>query len=382
MRGKEGDSLKTTLSKYCERTGSDTLLREWDAERNDGKTPDTVTYGSHYKARWRCDRGHRWEAAVYARTAGSGCPICAGKHIQSGGNDLATRFPDLAAEWHPTKNAMLPPPSKLSPGSHRPAWWRCEKGHEWVAVIKSRTEGCGCPICANREVLAGYNDLATTHPQLASEWDTEKNGGLTPSGVLPGSSRRVWWRCAQGHSWRATVNSRANDACGCPMCAGKRTVSGENDLASGFPLIAEEWDAEKNGALTPADVTAQSNRRVWWRCWLGHSYAAAVSDRVKRGSGCPYCAGHRVLPGFNDLATKNPLLAAEWESELNGALTPETVTTGSRKKVWWQCRFGHVWRAAVFSRARDGCGCPVCAGRARKRTDSVYLDRVETRAAL
>ena len=188
--------MRQTLCDWCAQTGDDTLLRQWDAEKNSELTPETVTHGSHYKAHWRCERGHRWEAAVYARVAGAGCPYCAGKKIQSGGNDLASLYPNLAQEWHQEKNKTLPPPSELSPWSHRPAWWRCAKGHEWVSVIKSRAEGCGCPVCANREVLAGYNDLATTHPRLAKEWDGEKNGGLMPAKVLPGSKRRVWWICA------------------------------------------------------------------------------------------------------------------------------------------------------------------------------------------
>ena len=81
-----------------------------------------------------------------------------------------------------------------------------------------------------------------------------------------------------------------------------------------------------------------------------------------RGSGCPYCAGRKVLPGFNDLATLEPEVARQWHPALNGTLTPQMVTTGSRRKVWWECDQGHVWKAAIYSRTGPKkCGCPVCA---------------------
>lgn len=85
------------------------------------------------------------------------------------------------------------------------------------------------------------------------------------------------------------------------------------------------------------------------------------------GTGCPYCTNKKVLAGFNDLATVEPRIAAEWHPTLNGSLTPEMVTAGSRKKVWWECPLGHVWKAAIYSRTgKKKCGCPVCAGKARK----------------
>lgn len=144
-------------------------------------------------------------------------------------------------------------------------------------------------------------------------------------------------------------------------------VAGENDLASQFPAIAAQWHPSKNETLTPQQVTPSSNRKVWWRCEKGHDYQAAVGARTIRGNGCPYCAGRKVLPGFNDLATLAPDVARQWHSTLNGTLTPQMVTTGSRRKVWWECDQGHVWKAAIYSRTGPKkCGCPVCAGKISK----------------
>ena len=104
----------------------------------------------------------------------------------------------------------------------------------------------GCPVCANRMVLAGVNDLATINPELARQWHPTKNGDLTPRDVLAGSRRKVWWICDQGHEWQADVSSR-NHGTGCPVCAGKKVISGENDFAQPVsrarPSVApdEKW---------------------------------------------------------------------------------------------------------------------------------------------
>ena len=150
------------------------------------------------------------------------------------------------------------------------------------------------------------------------------------------------------------------------MCAGRVVIPGENDLASQFPEIAAQWDRERNDELTAETVSPYSSRKVWWRCRLGHSWQAAVSARTCRGSGCPYCAGRLVLAGFNDLASLEPKVARQWHPTLNGGLTPEQVTAGSRRSVWWQCPEGHVWKARVHSRTgKQRYGCPVCAGRVK-----------------
>ncbi len=353
--------MRESLLDFCLRTQREELLREWDNERNAPLTPATVSHGSKKRVWWCCANGHRWQAAVHTRTgSGTGCPYCSGRYAIAGENDLATVHPALAKEWHPEKNGDLTP-SQVLPGSHRLVWWRCAKGHAWRAQIKSRVNGTGCPICANKQLKKGDNDLASRHPHLAKEWHPTKNGALTPSDVVPGTRRRVWWQCAKGHAWQASVASRVNGS-GCPVCAGKVVVAGDNDLASQYPHLAREWHPVKNGSLTPEQVAPASNRKVWWRCPQGHDYQAVVASRTQRGNGCPYCSGRKVLAGFNDLATKYPEVAKEWHPTLNSSLTPQDVTPGSRKRVWWQCSQGHTWKAIIYSRTgSQRCGCPVCS---------------------
>lgn len=357
--------MRQSLSEYCKAYGKESLLSEWDRERNKPLLPDDVSHGSKKKIWWLCEKGHSWKAAVYTRTKGSGCPYCKGRHTLPGRNDLASRCPGLMAQWHPEKNAPLTP-QQIAVNSHRSVWWRCEQGHEWRATVKSRTKGAACPVCANRKVFPGVNDLATTCPELAAEWDTEKNLPLKADELTRGTRRKVWWRCKKGHQWQASVASRVSGT-GCPVCAGKIIIAGENDLVSMFPNIAWQWHPDRNGSLKPENCAPSSNRKVWWRCPLGHDYQAAVSARTVHSSGCPYCVGRKVLPGFNDLATLEPELAASWHPTLNGELTPDAVTAGSSRKVWWVCSQGHVWKAVINSRTGEKrCGCPVCAGRVKK----------------
>ena len=200
--------------------------------------------------------------------------------------------------------------------------------------------------------------------ELIDQWDAKKNDELSPHAVSYGSAFKVWWKCEKGHSYHSPIRSRTVYKTGCPVCTGNKVVPGENDFASKFPQIAAQWHPSKNGDMTPEMVTAFSNRTVWWLCPNGHEYPATIAHRTQAMSACPYCAGRKVLAGFNDLATKDPPLAAQWHPTLNGDLTPDMVTVGSRKKVWWQCSKGHVWQAIIHSRACGAKrGCPACAGR-------------------
>ena len=339
---------------------------QWHISKNGDLTPDHVSYGSHKRIWWRCGKGHEWQSAPYARAEKrSGCPYCAGK-IVAHGQDLQTLYPDIAAQWHPQKNGKAQPNQYL-PGSHTSAWWRCSQGHEWKALIKSRVVGNSCPYCSGRAVLPGENDLQTAAPLLAKQWHPTKNGDLQPSQITPGSARKVWWRCESGHEWQAEVYSRTAGR-GCPVCSGRVIVPGENDLESNAPELAKQWCREKNGTLTPDRVSIYSNKRVWWQCPLGHQWKAVISSRTFSNNGCPYCGNRKLLTGFNDLQTVEPLVAAQWHPTKNEPLEPAMVMSGSAKRVWWQCTDGHEWKAVIYSRTgAQKCGCPVCAGNTRRQ---------------
>jgi hypothetical protein len=121
------------------------LIMEWHPTKNGNLHPRDVTPGSGKKVWWLCEQGHEWQAAIYSRSRGSGCPIC---HKASPNNNGPQRVSatTLNMEWHPTKNGYLRLEDANS-GLHQKVWWICKQGHEWQATVKSRMKGSGCPRC-------------------------------------------------------------------------------------------------------------------------------------------------------------------------------------------------------------------------------------------
>lgn len=337
------------------------IAAEWDYDKNESLRPEQFSIGADRKIWWKCKCGHSWNALIYSRK-NHGCPACAGNILVAGVNDLLTVNPTVAAEWDNAKNNPLRPDS-VAANDGRKAWWLCGKGHSWEAVISSRNSGKGCPYCNHKYVLAGFNDLATITPSLLEEWDYEQNAPLRPEDVMNSSHRYVWWKCNRGHSWQSTVANRSYGF-GCPYCAGKRPIVGETDLKTRYPDVCKEWDNEKNGQVTPDKIACHSHKRYWWICPKGHSYQASSTSRIRsfnegNGNGCPYCAGKRPIIGETDFRTIHPELMSEWDFEKNGNRRPEDFTAGSHKKVWWKCKEGHSWKTAIYNR-HIGNGCHVC----------------------
>ena len=336
------------------------LMSKYNFEKNKDFDLNKLTCGSHKKIWWRGKCGHEWDELISNMAKGRGCPYCSNHRVLAGFNDLATTHPEIANEWDYEKNGNLKP-IDITFGSHKDVWWKCKEGHSYLIDVSRRTrkKDCGCPVCSKRAVLSDYNDLATTDPELAKEWNHEKNGDLNPTDVIASSSKKVWWKCKKGHEWEAIVSSR-NSGNGCPFCSGKKVLVGYNDLATTHPEIANEWNYKKNGDLEPTDVSFGSNKKVFWRCKEGHEWLSTVNNRTNGNRGCPYCANKKVWVGYNDLATKNPELAKEWNHEKNGDLNPTDVASNSNKKVWWKCNKGHEWKTSINNR-NNGSGCPYCA---------------------
>lgn len=199
-----------TLAEYPE------LLKQWDFSKN-SDNPKNISHRGGGKYWWKCPIAddHEWEAVVANRTNGSGCPCCRGLKVVLS-NCLATRFPELSKEWHPSKNGKITT-YNVTAGSKKLVWWICDKGHEWKANICARGRGNGCPYCANKKACI-ENCLATRYPNLTSQWHPHKNGSLTVYDILPGSQKKYWWLCGKGHEWQAKPNDRTNAQSECPYC--------------------------------------------------------------------------------------------------------------------------------------------------------------------
>lgn len=473
------------------------LIGEWNWDKNFDFDPGKLSIGSNKKVWWKCNKGHEWQAIISNRYKGRGCPICGNRQVLVGYNDLATICPTVAVEWHPDKNKPLAPSSVVFSSSKK-VWWLCSFGHEWQAKIIDRIKenGTGCPYCSGRRAIPGVNDLVTLRPDMLEEWNYTRNTNISPSDISPGSGLSVWWVCKKGHEWKASINNRTKEkATGCPKCrqqyhtsfpekaiafylkrvfpdtlenyhpdtfrgkeldifipsksiaveydgayahknierdiekdrlcvgAGIQLIhireyecpdisdspaiyyrlskdkwtslddairfifkalsaepsfqidnqadqaeiydfmdiqEQEDSLATRNPELANEWHPVKNGVLRPDHVAAHSNVTVWWQCKKGHEWKAQINSRA-RGNGCPYCSGKIAILGMTDLQTTHPDLVADWDYEKNGALMPQDVTAGSERKVWWKGACGHTWQQMICTRTSGG-GCPICAG--------------------
>ena len=273
---------------------------------------------------------------------------------------------DLLRSWDYDKNSIIGlSPETLKSKSNKKAWWKCPKGHSWQREIYRQSEKRTCPYCCNKQVLVGYNDLCTLFPDIAKEWDSEKNLGKDICTYVKGSSQRIWWICSKcHHSWITSIRARTLRGSGCPQCAKKQRVKTKNETflhkrgCLNIPLLLKEWHP-KNPA-PPENFTRASNEMVWWQCSkCQYEWQAKISNRSILGRGCPCCANKAVVPGKNDLATTHPELSKEWHPTKNGTLRPNQVLAGSAAKVWWLCPKGHEYRASLLHRGH-GTGCPEC----------------------
>ncbi|MEH6585693.1 MAG: zinc-ribbon domain-containing protein [Halioglobus sp.] len=236
---------------------------------------------------------------------------------------LKYTHPDLYKQLDELANAAIDI-SKLTKGSNKKVWWRCPRDHVWLASVKNRAAGTGCPYCSGRRVNE-ENCLAAMCPEIASSWHPVKNRPLTPKLVTSGSNRKVWWACEDGHEWEATVHSRRRGQ-GCPTCSraeiGTRLVSAilekRGSLMDAFPDIANEWHHELNGSLQASDVTPSSGKKVWWLCPKGHSWQAVIRDR--QVAGCPHCkpkTSKREIGILLEL--EKYFYPIEWRKKIDGA---------------------------------------------------------------
>ncbi|MDC1063877.1 zinc-ribbon domain-containing protein [Flavobacteriales bacterium] len=266
------------------------LVEEWHPNLNIGLSPFKYGSGSNKKIWWKCPKGddHEWITSVSNRNSGRDCIYCQNRKV-SITNSLATINPELAQQWHSTKNGKLTPNDVVA-GSHKKVWWKCPKGndHEWVTSVNHRLNGTGCSVCKGKKVVKS-NCLATTHPEIAEQWHPTKNGELTPNDVVSGFAKRVWWKCDKGddHEWIASPNTRKES--GCPICVGQKVVL-SNCLATTHPKIAKQWHPTKNGDLTATKIVAGSQKKVWWKCDKGEDHEWRIKSASRLfGSGCPFC---------------------------------------------------------------------------------------------
>lgn len=340
------------------------LLKEWSPKNT--VTLDMVSQGSVKALLWECEVAHHeWTAKVYNRTgSGMGCPFCSGRYPVVGETDLATTDPEIAAEL------VSVSPTTVKAGSQKTQTWKCPaEGHLWVISPYNRTKlGQNCYYCSGKRVLAGFNDLATTNPELAAEMDDPK---YQATEVTAGSSARVSWKCNKNHKWEASIRDRVKKNTGCPFCNGRLPIPGETDKATLYPELAKEWSS-KNPIAFKDIGRGYTDKIFWWECLHGHpAWQASLQNRIRVHSGCPFCSNRKIILGVNDLATTHPHLVLEWADT---TILPTEVTAGSGKKVLWRCKDGHEWVTWVYARTgKNPSGCPTCSGSKGEREIADWL---------
>jgi hypothetical protein len=421
---------KKVCKDNCLQTLNPELSKQWHSSKNGNLTPINVTVNSGKKVWWQCERKHEWKANINDRTRGRGCPICDKEnktsfpeqaiyfYLKKFFNDTLNRkkfsnkweidifIPSLnfgieydGIYYHKNRRIQDSIKEKNLRGEGICLLRVIEKDNTKNCYLKNNVIYCNKNPTENQlnEVIKTCLDYIykkinrkyyiidinvkrdrakiyslfiksekeksffAIYPELSKQWHRSKNLEIEPDMVKAGSKRKIWWQCEKGHEWEATVINRVHGR-GCPYCSGQN-VCNDNCLQTLNPILAKQWHSYKNGDLFPKKVTANSGKKVWWQCKKGHEWKATIASR-NTGYGCPFCSG-RYTSIDNCLQVLNPKLAKQWHPNKNIDLTPNNVTTGSDKKVWWQCEKGHEWKASVKNRTK-GRGCPFCAGKLNK----------------
>ena len=337
------------------------LAKEFDEDKN-GVSTKEVYYRSTKKYYWKCDKGHSYLKAPYYRVEEKqNCPYCSKNYLIE---DFPKSIDYIDNNYHSKEEI-----ENFYSHSTKKIHFHCRKGHKWEEKIanfskRSSIRGEHCPYCSNIWLLKGFNDIKTLYPQLYKEIKNKDKDN-----ILPTSKRKITWVCPQGHEFNSSINYRVRNNSGCPYCTGVKVLSGFNDLKTLRPDLMKYWDYQKN-ELDPTKVSRGTTKKAWWKCDKGHSHLMPISKKTIRGSGCPYCSGRRILPGYNDIATTYPEILKEWNYDKN-TITPQEIMKSSGKKVWWICEKGHEWKISPNQRTyssnslkhgyKKGTNCPYCA---------------------
>jgi len=392
------------------------IAYEWNYRKNAGWGPEHLSRASGVRCWWICSFCEReYKAQINNRTSTvrSACPFCASKRICSD-NSLVDLAPEVASEWHPTKNGRRKV-TDIMRASSKKVWWLCKScNHSWQCTPADRTVAeSGCPACYEAKmqyarehpkaylqkpvILGGREEISRawyekpssqefvslmeTNVAVAKQWHPTKNGKWSAWDFAKGSDAIAWWKCKKGpdHEWQAPISSRTGRKSNCPFCSGRR-VSITNNLKSRFPKIAKDWHPKLNGKVGPEDVTYGSAKKYWWRCQKSndHVWKASASQRTGANRGCPYCTRHRVSDS-NSLQSQFPYIAAQLHPTKNKGMTGKDLAAASSQKVWWICFKGpdHEWQATPANRTGRGSNCPSCAGKKPSVTNSLASLRPE-----
>lgn len=327
------------------------------------------------KAFWCCpDCGGEYSAKINEREVGDdSCPYCNEDRLLAGLNDLTTTHPEIAVQW--SKKNDRPATSVMKRYTRRVFWTCPECNNDFMMSVKEK-ELDDCPICIGKRLAVGFNDLATTHPELTKEYSPLNERG--PETLIKDMYMFMLWDCPTcGGTYRYLLKDREVGDDSCPYCNNRKTLKGFNSLENTDPQLANEWASSNES--TPSEVRKNMAISADWECpTCGGIYRYPIKDREVGDDNCPYCNNKKARTGYNDFATLHPDLMKEWmevENLLIGVYAEELLETSSIK-VFWKCsECGYIYQASIESRItkkkRGQKSCPYCNGR-RQQSGHFY----------
>ena len=220
-------------------------------------------------------------------------------------NSLLELMPEIVNMWDKEKNGNLTP-DMFTKGSEKFIWLICtECGKSYCSKVKDvyKKNTTKCTQCSYYRLKKGKNDFKTLYPELAEEYDYEKNSIKFEDLNLGERKHSFFWKCSKcGYQWKASIESRIRSKY-CPKCAssvGAKTrslnlIKKEGSLATNYPELAKEWHPTKNGDLKPEEMTCKNKKIVWWKCSIcGNEWENSVALRTQGFGRCKKCNHHLI----------------------------------------------------------------------------------------
>ncbi len=319
----------------------------WDYELNAPLKPEMVMPFSDKMVYWICpnNSSHRWRNTVKSVSLGYGCRKCSPRKLYTTAEwiEAAKKVHGNRYHYHLVKYIDATTDVEII----------CPKHGVFLQPPIEHLSGKGCKYCAH-QAFHHLESLAILYPDIAAEWDYEKNKatGITPNDIGIDSTQEFWWHCDKGcdHSYKATISYRVHRKSGCSVCHGKQTIY-ETSVGYLYPQLTKEWCVEND--KTPFEVPPGSEYEALWKCPNPNHepYRCMVINRTKHNVGCKYCSrrGKKHPKDYEDeLKIKHPTITL---------LSPFII---SKERVRCQCNIcGYIWNPYPYNLLK-GKGCPKC----------------------
>lgn len=334
------------------------LLNMWNCQKNGNLDPNNVSSKTNLKVWWKCDRGHEWESRVADVSNGCRCPFCAGQRVCPD-NSLVVKYPFVASQWHPTKNDEIDITSVYYKARLK-VWWRCHLGHEWEAVVRTRTvHACGCPYCMSVYSMSKLemmilSEFKTIYSDVRSRW---KINGKEVDVFLPNEHIAIEVDGERWHRGRVDSDLQKDKIVGKDVTLVHLREKPLDPIGAHNVFFSKK---EKHFVvvqrlvkfLLSIGVKSPQSEEYLLRKHMAdeQGYQELISKRLP-------------FDQSNTLEVKYPSVSAEWHPTKNGLLIPTRISAKSGESVWWVCRNGHEWKAKISNRTSSLSGCPKCCKR-------------------